>query len=183
VALAESVLQVTGKAVFFDASKNPMVIRQLAHRSDIELRVVHLVRDVRGASLSKRKNQGEMNWCQAVNSWVRMNRNIERQLLRIPRDRWIRIRYEDLCRDPAGTLDRFLGFCGLPARVMPGNFGSHEHHIVGNRMRLTNVADISLDEGWRRSLTPSELADAWALAGLLNSRYGYPPMRTSDLIS
>jgi hypothetical protein len=160
-----------------------MVIRQLAHRSDIELRVVHLVRDVRGASLSTRKNQGEMNWCHAVNSWARMNGNIERQLQRIPRDRWIRIRYEDLCRDPAGTLDRFLGFCGLPPHAMPGNFGSHEHHIVGNRMRLTNVADISLDEGWRRSLTPSELADAWALAGVLNSRYGYPPMRTSDLIS
>jgi hypothetical protein len=87
VELAKSVLSVTGKSVFFDASKNPMTIRHLASHPDIELRVVHLVRDARGTALSKRKNQQKTNWRRNVKSWVRTNRNIERQSAMLPADR------------------------------------------------------------------------------------------------
>jgi hypothetical protein len=180
-ALATSVLEVTGKSVFFDASKNPMRIRHLGNQPDVDLRVVHLVRDVRGASLSKRKNQGIANWQRAVYAWVRTNRNIERQLRRLPPDKWIRIRYEDLCRSPAATLNRFFEFCGLERHAMPADFSSVEHHIVGNKMRLSNVGQVSLDEGWRRTLTLDEQAYAEKLAGSMQTRYGYPPMSIADL--
>jgi hypothetical protein len=180
-ALAASILQVTGTTVFFDASKTPAIIRHLCRDPEIDLRVVHLVRDVRGTSLSRRKNRGETNWRRTVSLWVRANCNIERQLRRLPADRSIRIRYEDLCRAPQVTLDRFFEFCGLEPHAMPLNFSTLEHHVVGNRMRLSKVGQISLDEDWRRTLTSDEQAHAWNLAGPLHVRYGYPPMTIADL--
>lgn len=180
-ALTASILEVTGKSVFFDASKNPITIRHLSKEPDVDLRVVHLVRDVRGASLSKRKNQGKTNWERNVTGWVRANRNIERHLNSLAPDKWIRIRYEDLCRAPQVTLDRFYRFCNLEPHSMPQEFSNQDHHIIGNRMRLSNIGQLNLDENWRRALTPAELNLASKLAGPVHVRYGYTPMETADL--
>jgi hypothetical protein len=179
--LATSILQVTGKSVFFDASKNPMRISHFINEKDIDLRLIHLVRDVRGTSQSKRKNQGKTDWRKNVHAWIRANRNIERQLKRLPPDRWLRIRYEDLCRKPAETLHQFFAFCGVEPQDLPLDFSSEEHHIVGNRMRLSSLGQIRLDEDWRRTVTPDEVALAWKLAGRTHVRYGYPPMTNADL--
>ncbi len=180
-ALATSILRVAGKSVFFDASKNPMTIVHLGNQPDVDLYVVHLVRDVRGASYSKRKNQERTNWRQNVDAWVQSNRNIEIQLRRLPADRWIRIRYEDLCRAPTETINLFFEFCGLEPAGLPHDFGSIEHHIVGNRMRLMERGQVKLDEAWRRALTLDEQACAERRAGWMQARYGYPGMVAADL--
>ena len=182
-AMAESILQLTNKSLFFDASKSPMTIRHLTAQPDVDLRVVHLVRDVRGASHSKRKNQGAMDWRQAVKAWVRENRSIERQLELLPSDKWIRLRYEDLCQDPAATLNLFFHFCGMSPHRIPQDFQTLEHHIVGNRMRLTDVGQIHLDESWRRQITPEEQDLAIRLASSMQLRYGYPRMIAADIES
>ena len=182
-ALAASILQVTGKSVFFDASKNPMTIAHLKSQPDVDLRVVHLARDVRGTCLSRRTNGREPNWRRAVIAWVRANRNIERQLNSLSPDRWIRIRYEDLCRDPVATLNRFYEFCGVEPHGLPQNLTSVEHHIVGNRMRLAGAGQIRLDESWRRVLTSDEQAYANKQAGAIQERYGYARMSIADLES
>jgi hypothetical protein len=182
-ALAASILQVTGRPVFFDASKNPMAIQHLSSQPDIDLRVVHLARDVRGTSLSRRTNGRETNWRRAVNDWVRANRTIERQLRTLSPNRWIRIRYEDLCRAPEVTLNRFYEFCGVVPHGLPQTFDSVEHHIVGNRMRLAGAGQIRLNESWRRVLTLDEQACAEKLAGAIQARYGYPEMSATDIES
>jgi len=181
-ALASVILAVTGKSIFFDASKDHMTIRRLSRDGEVDLRVVHLVRDVRGAGLSGKKN-ARVSWPRTVASWVRTNRNIERQLRRVPADRWIRIRYEDLCRDPQETLNRFFEFCGAGHHTLTSLFRSPEHHIVGNSMRLGYAGKIKLDESWRDVLTRDELECAERLAGSVHCRYGYAPMRAADLNS
>ncbi len=174
-ALAESVLQVTCASVFFDASKNPMAIRHFHRQPDVDFRVVHLVRDVRGAGLSKRKNRGQSDWRRTVNDWVRMNRDIDSQLRQLPGDRWIRIRYEEMCQSPAETMNRFFRFCKLVPHELPSNFSAVEHHVVGNRMRLTNAGEIRLDEAWREKLNRGERALAVDIAGPMLLAYGYSP--------
>lgn len=182
-ALADSILRASGKQVFFDASKDPMAIRHFERDADIRLQVVHMVRDVRGVALSRIKNRGEMNWNRAVSAWLRMNRSIDRELRRVPEATWIRIRYEDLCRDPTGTMNRFFQFCGLDDHDVGCNFSSEEHHIVGNRMRLTSISAIRLDETWRRTLTSVEVERASRIAGSLHRKYGYPAMKASELVA
>jgi hypothetical protein len=180
-ALAASILEVTGKSVFFDASKNPMLIRQLTQSHKVDLRVVHLVRDVRGASLSMRVNKGETNWRRALTSWVHTNSAIERHLRCLPDDRWMRIRYEDMCRTPEETLNRLYSFCGVEPFKLPSEIGNVVHHIVGNRMRLSGIGQVRLHEEWRSRLSAEELNLADEIAGKMHVHYGYPRMQISDL--
>ena len=180
-ALAASILEVTGKSVFFDASKNPMLIRHLTQSHGVDLRVVHLVRDVRGVSLSMRVNKGETNWRRALKTWVHTNGAIERHLRRLPDDKWMRIRYEELCRIPEETLNRLYNFCGVEPFTLPSEFGNVVHHIVGNRMRLSGIGQVSLHEEWRSVLAAEELELADEIAGKMHLHYGYPRMQLSDL--
>jgi hypothetical protein len=48
-------------------------------------------------------------------------------------------------------------------------------------MRLAKTAEIKLDEDWRRTLMPDEIAHASKVAGSLHGKYGYPAMTASDL--
>jgi hypothetical protein len=172
-ALARSILEVSGKRVFLDASKSPYIIRFLRTEPDVQLRVVHLVRDVRGTSYSRLKNKGETDWNATVSKWIRMNHVIERQLGRLPTDSWIRIRYEDLCNDPVDTMNRFFEFCGVDAGGTDIDLHSQVHHIIGNRMRLQSSRQITVDESWRRELPSSKQYQAVKLAAFLHARYGY----------
>jgi hypothetical protein len=170
--LAHAILAAAGKSIFFDASKSPDLIRFLIADPSVNLRVVHLVRDVRAVGFSRQKNQGASDWRQTVARWIRMNRSIERQLQRLPRDRWIRIRYEDLCGSPQTTLSRFFSFCGAPPFQVPAALDSGEHHIVGNRMRLSG-GQIRVDDKWRHELRPDQRLLAARLAARYQARYGY----------
>jgi hypothetical protein len=171
-ALAHSVLVAADKSIFFDASKSPEIIRFLRDDPTVRLKVVHLVRDVRGVGYSRQKNKGETDWNTIVGKWIRMNRSIERQLSRLPADRWIRIRYEDLCRDPAATMSRFFEFVGARPFTVPDDPQSAEHHIVGNRMRLGRI-EIRVDDAWRRTLPTETCELASRLAAQYQIRYGY----------
>jgi hypothetical protein len=180
-ALAASILAVTGKSVFLDASKAADAIRHFGRESDLVFRVVHLVRDVRGFSCSRRKNKGEVELREIVGRWMSANANIERQLRRISPDRWIRIRYEDVCSMPLETLNRFFAFCGLAPLQSVNDSAPPEHHIVGNRMRLANFGAVRSDESWRRLLSGEDQQLIAGLAGSMHLRYGYKPMHSSDL--
>jgi hypothetical protein len=171
--LAHAILAASGKSIFFDASKTPELIRFLLADRSVNLRVVHLVRDVRAVSFSRQKNQGALDWSQTVAKWIRMNRSIERQLTRLPRERWIRIRYEDLCSSTQTTMSRFFSFCGARSFQVPTSLEFGDHHIVGNRMRLSRVSEIRVDDKWRRELRRDQRMLASRLAARYQARYGY----------
>jgi uncharacterized protein (DUF433 family) len=81
------------------------------------------------------------------------------------------IRYEDLCTDVQSVLRRLHSAIGLDAPAVPKR--PRTQHILGNRMRLTALTEIRLDEKWRGALTQRELVEFDRLAGETNRRYGY----------
>jgi hypothetical protein len=95
-----------------------------------------------------------------VRVWLRMAGHVRRLLRRFPPERTLRVRYEDLCTDTVGQLDRIAALAGVsrfdPPRV--ATFADAEHHVVGNRMRLNRDAAVTLDETWRDDLTPGDVA-------------------------
>ncbi len=92
---------------------------------------------------------------------------------RLPADLRVRIYYEDLCRDPDGTLARIFRFLHLDPALANRDFHAVEHHILGNYMRLNSTGEITLDEKWKTALTPPDLAAFERIAGSLNRRYRY----------
>jgi hypothetical protein len=109
----------------------------------------------------------------AAREWRQTNEECERLRQRLPADAWLRVRYEELCREPDRVLGEVLRLIGQPpARALP-DFRSIEHHILGNAMRLRNDGKIELNERWRSALGFQELAAFERVAGELNRQHGY----------
>lgn len=157
---ANVVLDVTNKRVFVDASKESMRLRYLRRYLGMDLKAVHLIRDVRGVvSSSRRRHGAKVDVAAAAKAWARTNGTLIRHLAALDASNRTLVRYEDLCRDPAGTMATLFAFCGVDPAAVPGAIVSNEsQHLLGNRTRLQPTAEIRLDEGWRSSLSPEDLA-------------------------
>lgn len=170
--LAEIVTGIKGSRIFLDSSKRPERAVFMRRIPSFDMRVLHLVRDGRAVTWSNMKNLG-VGVEAAADSWVADNRAAEQARRYFPKDRWMTLRYEDLCADPAGTLSKIYTFSGLP----PGNgvpeFRTGEHHVIGNRMRLSSTAEIRMDDRWKTALKPEQMAVAEERVGELNRSYGY----------
>lgn len=174
-ALVEAVLDVTGKNVFVDSSKQRWRLRSLHRHSNLDLRAVHLVRDVRGVVASELQRKSGVSIREAARRWVKAHRRIEATLSPWLNGKYIRVLYEEICAQPALTLQRLYRFCGVDAEIElhVNDFRKTIHHIVGNRMRLASITEIKTDELWRELLSAKDLRAIKSVAAESMRRYGY----------
>ena len=189
-ALFEAVRDVSGKPVIVDSSKRRSRALALSMMPGIDLRVIHLVRDLRGVAFScaksKLKNEKggvvearkprpvwrtSLSWAKAQmqSAWVRR---------RIGPCRSTLIRYEDLIGDPRGTLTEIgaligADLSGVAAAVEAGRAIDVRHTIAGNRLRMSQSVRLKPDVEWHEKLPDSDRRTCWALAGWLMRKYGY----------
>ncbi len=171
-AFIDSVLEVTGKSVFLDASKDSARARLLFRYTDADLRIVHFVRDALGQVSSRLKhNKGELD--SSIRYWNRTVGHARRLEQLVSAERFLRVRYEDLCARPAEEMARFVRFVGLEPEPLPEDFRAFEHHIIGNRMRLSSAGKVALDESWRERLSADEQATILRRTAANRRRLGY----------
>jgi hypothetical protein len=173
-ALAEVVTGLRGARAFVDASKRPGRLLHLRRIPSLDIRVIHMVRDGRAVTRSTMRNLGR-NAEEGARSWLGAARDAERLHQRFSADRWLTLRYEDLCLDPQATLDRISSFIGVTPGGSVPDFRSVDHHIIGNRMRLSHTSEISLDERWRTDMPAEQIRTVERIAGPTLERYGYGP--------
>ena len=116
------------------------------------------------------KHSGRHDAERAARIWVTVNESAERMRSHVPADRWLRIRYEDLCRDHQSTIDTISDFAGVERSPIPQGFFDLEHHIIGNKMRLKRIEGVRLDESWKQRLSARDL-DVIARVGGRTNRY------------
>lgn len=170
--LFEVLREVSGRQVVADASKHPIRARYLARIGGIDLRVVHLVRDAPGIAASRLKNQGH-SVASSIRFWNRGAAHVERLFASLPSGSWLRLRYEDLCRNPREELAKLAGFAGIgpfPSQLV---WRAGGHHVIGNRMRLSDRAEIALDEAWREVLSAEQVERILRATHEHRSRFGY----------
>lgn len=172
-ALIESVLAVTGKRVFVDTSKDRLRLPMLRRYSSLDVRAIHLVRDVRGVVASRLRRGAAIDAREAARQWAVLHERIRRTLSALPSDKRTHVGYEDFCRDVRGTLAQLDRFCGVDPERRPSELWPESHHIVGNEMRLKPSSEIRLDERWRSILSEDQLAAIRWGAGATSLRYGY----------
>ena len=173
-ALAEVVTGLRGARAFVDASKRPGRLLHLRRIPSLDIRVIHMVRDGRAVTRSTMRNLGRSAE-DGARSWLAGARDAERLRPRFPADRWMTLGYEDLCRQPGATLDRISRFIGVAPGSSVPDFRSVDHHIIGNRMRLSHTSEISLDERWRTEMPAEQIRAVERIAGPMLERYGYGP--------
>ena len=192
------VRQVSRCAVLVDSSKNAQRAQLLClERPNCRYRVIHLVRDGRGyvhscmkrtftieelvtvngiTEVVRRKHPSPQlkTASQAARDWLKVNLVTMLRLRTLPSEYWLRLRYEDFCRDPVGQLECICRFIGVQYEESMLNFRLVVHHnIGGNPTRFRSEGILPLDDTWRTALSYSDLKVFERTAGWLNRYYGY----------
>ncbi len=175
-----------------DSSKITSFAWLLQRVPEVDLRVVHLVRDARGSVYSWQKSvqradtadgsQATMLQYSPLSAsarYVVYNRQAE-GLAALPGG-YIRTRYEDLVTEPERELDRIVERLDLPGwrngqledgKVLLGA----SHSVVGNPMRMnTGWIPLKADTAWREQMDPGSRRLVTATTGGTLRRYGYRP--------
>jgi hypothetical protein len=169
--LATAILQRTGKSVFVDTSRDHQRPKYLAGHPLLDVRVIHLIRDPRGNVASIMKHTGA-DVATAARQWRHYNVEADRVKRYVPPDAWMTLRYEDLCADPDGVLERIAAFVGAGAGPAPTGPRGVDRHIIGNSMRLKGPGEIREDRSWETRLNQGDLALISRLAGPTSRRLG-----------
>ncbi|MBN1972661.1 MAG: sulfotransferase [Sedimentisphaerales bacterium] len=193
-ALISTILETAGAKVVADSSKTDLRLKFLLRNPELDIKVIHLIRDGRGVALTymnpvefadaktpdlraggmggNRDNE-RLTIAQAANQWKRSNEAALNVIRRVDKSRKIEIHYEQLCRDTENTFVRLFQFIGLDSDTREREFRAAANHVIGNGMRLDKTSEINLDERWRSALTKDELQVFNQIAGALNRRFGY----------
>jgi len=171
-AIADAVCAITGKDIFVDSSKTGLQLKYLLENPALDVKVLRLVRDGRGVALSYRTADG-LPVRDGAYAWRRSNEEAETIVSSLPKDRWLDLRYEELCHQPERTMQGVFQFVGAGPFALSHGMAHDAPHVLGNDRARSTVAAVRLDERWRRVLTPSDLHAFDRVAGTLNRRFGY----------
>ncbi len=180
---------VGGAVALIDSSKIPRHALVLGLSSAFDLRVIHLVRDPRGSTLSWRRgatgpdspapshHMRRVAAHRVAGMWVVSHLTTE--LLRLKGHPVLRVRYEEFVRDPVAWTDRILAFAGVearPAGLTNSSFEAAAQHLVsGNPIRsVTGTIAIRPDNAWRRELPFKQKAIVTAMTWPMLLWYGLP---------
>lgn len=175
--------------VVVDSSKTPSAAVILSHLDEVELFVVHLVRDPRGVAYSWRRGhpaglgaQGSRDYrpgpVRTTGRWISTNLLGDALRRRMPEHRTMLLRYEDFVANPEASVRRITRLVQEEPEALP--FVSERvahmepnHCVSGNRSRFSRgEVELKLDDEWRSvSGASRSLVTALSLPWL--GRYGY----------
>lgn len=190
--LYRAAAQEDGGRLVVDSSKDLGPLWALSRAEDLQVTVLHLVRDPRGVAFSwrrpleRREFVGRRvlmpSWGAAETAWRWTYSNLLAEAAGRRHAGYLRLRYEDLAADPRATLAAIVDAVEttgeaprLPFVGAEAVLSRETHTLAGNPMRFeSGRIAIRPDLAWRRELSrPSR----WMIAGLtwpLLRRYGYP---------
>lgn len=180
----------SGSAVVVDSSKHASLAVALSNDPQIDLRVLHLVRDSVAVAYSWSKevkydvvgdghrNMPRFSASRASALW--MSNNAFVQLARIAGAPTYRLRYEDFVRAPTATIQEVWRALGLPGSYdidlsqEGGVAVERGHSIGGNPMRFKEgPLVIKADEAWRVKMPKRQRRVVKTLTLPVRAWFGY----------
>lgn len=191
--LYDAVTEITGASVVVDSSKHASLAFCLRWDRELDLRVLHAVRDARGVAYSWTKGIRRPEATSGPASFMPTYSPASTAL------RWdlynsafgllarlgtptLRVRYEEFVADPRGVLGAVAEFAGAPVDEGGLAFATDtdvgltaQHTVSGNPVRFsTGRVALRRDEAWRTELPARQQRAVSLLASPLLLRYGYP---------
>jgi hypothetical protein len=176
---------ITGAGVVVDSSKVPPTALCLSYNRDLDLRVLHIVRDSRGVAYSWTKvverpeTEGGESMPQlpvTTSTGLWLSHNLSMAALKHRGVPLTRIRYEELVEDAAGTIKQAWRDLGLPGSgelpmIDPTTIELRPtHSVAGNPMRFrAGRTTLRRDDAWRRDMPRRDRALVTAMT--------YPALR------
>ncbi len=191
--LYSAIRNVCGCSVIIDSSKEPSHLFFLRELNDIDLKVVHLVRDSRAVAYSwqrKVKNPA-VHWREeyiGLGTFLKSSLDWDLHhtlipLLSRPELPYILLRYEDMSTNLLDTLSEILNAFGIncpqldelfDATDMSMNFNKLNHTVSGNPMRFQyGKTVITPDLEWKLQMNRYKKFAITTLTWPFLRRYGY----------
>jgi len=187
VRLLRGIQEATDCYTIIDSSKSPAYGFMLGQLPGVDVFVLHLVRDPRGAqySLLKRQDLGHRKLRSYNPFWGSLKWLFTNALTGLvyggKGSRYLMVRYEDFASEPWAILERVLSWLGQEATLTPF-LDSHEidlpliHSLGGSPHRFnTGRTVIRPDMEWRNKLQRNQRVQIALGAGLGLLLYGYWP--------
>jgi hypothetical protein len=169
VKLYRAITEVSGRAVVADSSKRPSLAFILAATEEIDLSILHMLRDPRGVAFSFAKHidlapgvsdkdtMTQRSTLKVGRQWVTVNEMISLAARKRPS---VRVRYEDLVRDPQAELRRIASCEGIANADLDlswltdrGMVVPQTHIVAGGRIRLHDgLMPLRVDDAWKREM-------------------------------
>ncbi len=191
--LYSRIAEVTGARVLVDSTKSPVYGYVLDRSPNIDLHVLHMIRDPRAVAYSWRGREASggrsdgralprYGVLKSAVFWQLWNRAIEK-FWGDRRGRYFRLLYETFSERPKEMLVEILTHFGMPIANLPF-IAEHEvylrgnHNLTGNPNRFdVGKIGIGLDTEWSTAMKRSEQLLVTLICGTLMRRYGYPLRR------
>jgi hypothetical protein len=187
-ALLRAIAEVARARVIVDSSKTPAHLVALAELGNVDVHVLHLIRDPRAVAHSWRRTLRRpdahaaeeyfprLHPARTALLWAGINVLLWWQRLSVRSYR--RLRYEDLVRDPA-PLAEVVGALGEPVSSLPDGWKGDvhldvHHNIAGNPVKFqTGTIPLRLDAQWEREMPVGARLLVGAITWPLLVAYGY----------
>lgn len=185
--LYDGIIRTSGAKVIVDSMKVPAHVYAVSRRPDLDVHVVHMVRDSRGVAYSnmklvKRQGEGfrlQRRPSKTARRWLWINEAFQVLAKRgVPTTL---VRYETFVRSPREELKRIARDVGVEVEDADLSFVSDEgvrleqdHLVAGNRVRFQQGPILLRpDEEWETHLTPAQRRAVTLWTWPLLRRYGY----------
>lgn len=149
-----SVLDTEETKVVVDSSKNAHQFRALYENSDLDLKLIFIVRDIRAVVLSKRKWQ--IKYVQkSTNLFVLLlitkYKNViqRRAYAKVCNSKRFYVKYEDLASYPRETISGISNKFNIPEFNIPEYMIRKNNHSIGGTPNR-NKRKIQLDNSWKK---------------------------------
>ena len=181
----------TDSTVIVDSSKDPSDAAALSLTPGLDAFVVHLVRDPRAVSFSRRRRtkvqpdtsipttMAARSVSRGTADWLAWNLGTE-LVTRTIRERSMLLRYEDFIRCPEEVIARLITLVDGSEPMLPFSGASEavvdvSHTVSGNPGRFTSgVVHLTVDDEWIVRQPVRDRIVSTAIAAPLMIRYGYP---------
>lgn len=192
--LYQAINNVTESQVIVDSSKSASYAYVLANLDNIDLYVVHLVRDSRAVAYSWRKKKlkyradsGETVYMdryspgKSARGWLRAN--LLAEPLRFYAAGYKRVLYEDLISSPETKVAEILKLVGKQDEKLPFIEDntvtlSTNHTVAGNSNRFqSGTVELRSDNEWQFRMSPPDYRKVTAMTWPLLVKYGYSSAR------
>ena len=179
--ILDSIQSDTKKSIVLDSSKYLGRVLALNKLDNIELKIIYVVRDVRGVinSFSK-KVQTSKSPLSTIVYYMLVNLVAEFISRFILRKKVIKIRYEDLINNPNSLFDRLEGFLNLNLKDIKDKIGKQKsfeigHIIGGNRLKKNKEIYYTKDVSWEKKFNWVERSIYYILAApiMILNRYKF----------
>ena len=191
-ALYRAVQQTSGSPILVDSSLSPRRAYGLTLNPNIDLYLIHLVRDGRGIIWSLKKPGKKTltkkyipapSW-RTTRYWITSNLQSALAFNHVQKDKRQIVRYEDFVTNPSEVLEKIASLIGEELFNSASDLAlihsdQDRHTVAGNRVRMQKDIRIKPDFAWMEHLSEKDRKLFWWFAGWLAQYYGYQKHQTN----